>query len=236
MGQDLDQLERQANSAFGGHDAEEKYRSFQALRSLVPEFVHKDYDRANFKLICDDLGLANLMVRSRQDLTVIGVVDLEWSYVGPAQLFGTVPWWLLMDRPINPAWDPDSSEASEIAERYFKYSKIFQRVLQEEEAKMPGHEDKELSRLVSWSERSGAMWVHMLLLNGFNGTQTFPFAQLIQHLGVDEWERRRRQVCDDDASALASKKAVDFDQYIQDLEELEKSQALADGDTTETNG
>lgn len=205
----------------GKYDAIAKYRSFQVLRSLVPEFVHKDYDQSSFKLICDDLGLANLIVRSRQDLTVIGVVDLEWSYIGPAQLFGSVPWWLLMDRPSNPAWDCDNGEPREITDRYFRSSAIFQRVLEEEEAKMPGHEDKELSRLVAWSERSGAMWIHMLLSNGFNDPRTFPFAKLIQHLGVDEWERRRREVSDDDASAFGSKKVVQLDQYNRDLREMD---------------
>ena len=82
-------------------DAMAKYRSFKVLKSLIPDFVNKEYDRAKFKVVCDDLGLANLMVRSRQDLTVIGAVDLEWSYIGPAQLFGSAPWWLLMDRPTN---------------------------------------------------------------------------------------------------------------------------------------
>jgi len=42
-----------------------------------------------FKLLCDDFGLANMIVRSKDDLTIVGVVDLEWSYTGPAQLFGS---------------------------------------------------------------------------------------------------------------------------------------------------
>jgi hypothetical protein len=41
---------------------------------------------------------------SEDDLTIVGVVDLEWSYIGPAQLFGSAPWWLLQDRPINEEW------------------------------------------------------------------------------------------------------------------------------------
>jgi len=82
-----------------------KYRSFRALESIISKFVYGKYDRAGFKIICDDLGLANLMVRSRQDLTIIGVVDFEWLYIGPAQLFGSAPWRLLMDRPTNQAWD-----------------------------------------------------------------------------------------------------------------------------------
>lgn len=101
--QDWEQLARQPNSTYGQYDAMAKYRTFKVLKTLIPNFIHNEYDRTKFKVICDDLGLANLIVRSRQDLTVIGVVDLEWSYIGPAQLFGSAPWWLLMDRPTNQA-------------------------------------------------------------------------------------------------------------------------------------
>lgn len=184
--QDKEQLARQPNSTYGRYDAMAKYRSFKVLKSLIPNFVHKEYNRTKFKVICDDLGLANLMVRSRQDLTIIGVVDLEWAYDGPAQLFGSAPWWLLMDRPTNRAWDCDKGEPTEITARSFRYLDIFKRVLEEEEARMLGHGNKELSNLVRWSEHSGAMWLHMLLSAGFNDPYTFPFTKLIQHVGTDE--------------------------------------------------
>ncbi len=61
-----------------------------------------------------------------------------------------------------------------VADRYFRYLEIFKRVLEEEEAKMPGHEDKELSTLVKWSQDSGAMWLHMLLVGAFNAPKHFP--------------------------------------------------------------
>lgn len=125
-----------------------KYRSFKVLKSVIPNFVHNDYDRTKFKIICDDLGLVNLMVRSRQDLTAIGVVDLEWSYIGPAQLFGSAPWWLLMDRPTNRAWNCYKGEPTRIIARYFRYLDMFKRILEEEEARTPDYENKELSQLV----------------------------------------------------------------------------------------
>ena len=50
------------------------------------------YDKGPFKLICDDFGPANVIVRSKDDLTIIGVVDLEWVMQGQlsclAQLLG----------------------------------------------------------------------------------------------------------------------------------------------------
>lgn len=76
-----------------------KYRSFRVLRSLTSSFIHDEYDRTKSNILYEDLGLANLIVRSRQYLTIVGVIDLEWSYFGPAQLLGPALWWLLIDRP-----------------------------------------------------------------------------------------------------------------------------------------
>ena len=93
------------------------------MESLLPDLINK-YDSGGFRLICDDLGLANLIVRSKEDLTVVGVVDLEWSYIGPAQLFGSAPWWLLQDRPINEEWEWQDGKPPKLAERCFKYLDI----------------------------------------------------------------------------------------------------------------
>lgn len=123
--------------------------AFKVLKTLIRDLVHAKYDRGPFKLICDDLGLANLIVRDKADLTVVGVVDLEWSYVGPAQLIDSAPWWLLQDRPVNDAWDYEGDEPPKIAARYFKCLEIFIRILEEEEAKMPGHQERELSSSLS---------------------------------------------------------------------------------------
>lgn len=201
--------------------------AFKVLRSLIPDLVHAKYDRCKFKLICDDLGLANLIVRSREDLTVVGVVDLEWSYIGPAQLFGSAPWWLLQDRPVNSTWDYKGDEAPKIAARYFKCLDIFIRILEGEEAKMPGHEERELSRLVKWSQASGAMWLHMLLSSGFNDHRSFPFTQLRRHLGLTEWERREKEFDNaKELEAFASRKVSELDKYDEALEKMEENKAL----------
>ncbi|KAL4746740.1 hypothetical protein BDW72DRAFT_210171 [Aspergillus terricola var. indicus] len=225
--QDWEQLFRQPNSTVGAYDAKNKYMSFKTLKSLIPDLVHAKYDRCKFKLVCDDLGLANLIVRGRDDLTVIGVVDLEWSYAGPAQLFGSAPWWLLLDRPVNSAWDYTDDKPPKIAPRYFRYLEIFIRVLEEEEAKMPEHKEKELSSLVKWSQASGAMWLHMLLVSGFNDHRSFPFTQLRQHFGPTEWERREKEFEDaTELEAFAARKVSDLDKYDKDLEKLEDKIAL----------
>ena len=57
--------------------AKNKYLAFKVLKSLIPDLINPKYNHYKFKLICDDLGLANLIFRSREDLTVVGIVDLE---------------------------------------------------------------------------------------------------------------------------------------------------------------
>lgn len=229
--QDWQQLLQQPNSVFGYYDAQNKYAAFKALQALIPDLIDKNYDHHKFKLICDDLGLANLIVRSREDLTVVGVVDLEWSYIGPAQLFGSAPWWLLQDRPVNSAWDCTADgELPEIAERYFKYLDIFIRVLEEEETRIHGNEDKELSSLVKWSRECGAMWLHMLISSGFNDQHSFPFVQLKRHLGESRWAEyeRRCNINADDLDAFAARKVSQLEGYDEALEKMEEEKGAMD--------
>jgi hypothetical protein len=191
--------------------------------------VNAKYDSCNFKLICDDLGLANLIVRSEEDLTVVGVVDLEWSYIGPAQLFAS-PWWLLQDRPINSEWDCHlGDDPPKMGPRYFKYLEIFLRILEEEEAKMPGNEERELSSLMKWSQDSGAMWLHMILSNGFNDHLTFPFTLLRQHFGDDAWVKRTVNFSNsEEPETFAVQKLSELDKHDKAVDKLEADKALVD--------
>ncbi|KAE8380923.1 hypothetical protein BDV26DRAFT_279219 [Aspergillus bertholletiae] len=134
VNQDWEQLIHQPNSIEGEYDAKAKYIVFKVLKTLVPDLVNEKYDYGKFKLICDDLGLANLIIHGKEDLTIVGVIDLEWSYIGPAQ-------------PVNLTWDCKGGKLPEIAPRYFKYLDIFIHVLEEEETKFPGYEKRELSSL-----------------------------------------------------------------------------------------
>ncbi|OGM47788.1 hypothetical protein ABOM_003325 [Aspergillus bombycis] len=226
--QDWEQLRHQKNSIFGKYNAKTKYLAFKVLKTFIPDLIHAKYDRGKFKLICDDLGLANLIVRGKGDFTVVGVVDLEWSYIGPAQLFGSAPWWLLQDRPVNTAWEYQDGEPPRVASRYFKYLDIFVRVLEEEEAKLPDHKEKELSCLIKWSRESGAMWLHMLLSSGFNDHHSFPFVQLRQHLGT-EWAKREEELDDEEEhTAFALQKITELERYDEALAKLEENKVLMD--------
>jgi hypothetical protein len=202
---------------------------FKALKALIPSLVNVKYDCCRFKLICDDLGLANLIVRSKEDLTVVGVIDLEWSYIGPAQLFGSAPWWLLQDRPVNSAWDYTGDKPPEIAARYFKLLEIFIRILEEEETKMAGDTETELSDLVKRSQASGAMWLHMLLSSGFIDYVSFPFKQLCQHFGATEWATLEEEFDnEEELNAFAARKVSELDEYDKALEKREEEKGLVD--------
>ncbi|ESZ95861.1 phosphotransferase enzyme family protein [Sclerotinia borealis F-4128] len=232
VGQDWEQLIHQPNSTSGFYGAQSSYVAFQVLKAITPDLVNAQYDHCKFKLICDDLGLANLIVRSKEDLTIVGVVDLEWSYIGPAQLFGSAPWWLLQDRPINCDWDCNDDEPTgqpKVAARYFKCLEIFMRVLEEEEARMPGHEDRQLSTLIKWSQASGAMWLHMLLSPGFIDQQSFPFTQLRRHFGATEWAKREKEFENvEEVEAFAALKVRELDEYDEALERMKGKKALVD--------
>lgn len=200
------------------------------LGSLIPEMTNV-YDNGPFKLICDDLGLANMIVRSEDDLTIVGVVDFEWVYAGPAQLFASALWWLLIDRPVNDDWDFDGEEPPNVADRYFKHLKLYNRVLAEEESKMieRDKDTKKLSELVKWSEDSGAMWFHMLVSSGFFDTPSFPCMQLRNHKGAEWWDARLKEYEEtEEVETFVNDKVKDLEAYDEVKEKVDNYQALVD--------
>lgn len=103
------------------------------------------------------------------------------------------------------------------------------RILQEEEAKLPELQEKELSSLVKWSQDSGTMWLHMLIPSGFNDTRSFPFTQLRQHIEETEWARREKEFYNSsELEAFAERKVNEFDKYDEALEKLEQTRLLVD--------
>ncbi|KAK3368547.1 hypothetical protein B0H63DRAFT_534811 [Podospora didyma] len=199
-----EQLVHQPDSVTGPNGAKKSYVAFKTLQALVPEMINPKYDRGN-----------------KDDFTVVGI------------LFGSAPWWL-QDRPVNDQWDydfrDDNGTPPEVATRYFHYLEIYKRVLKEEEAKMPGYEEKELSNLVQWSQDSGAMWLHMLMSSGFNDTYSFPWTQLCPQLGEADWARREKEFEGDadELEAFAAKKVRGLDEYDTALEKRQVEKELMD--------
>jgi hypothetical protein len=117
------------------------------LKTLISSFVHPDYGHRCFKLVCDDLSLANVIARSKDELTIVGLIGLEWSYMGPAQLLGCAPWWLLGIRlnNVDTFYDKDYQET---AARFSKYLGILKRIPGEEAKLLSGSKGNELLKLV----------------------------------------------------------------------------------------
>lgn len=199
--QDWQQLLHQPNSAISEEDAREKYVYNKVPGAVLHRHVSKDHERGPRKLICDDLGLANMIVGNKTDLKIVAVIDLEWSYVGPAQLLGTAPWWLLLRSPN--LWRIDDTDAGGAKARFFRYLEIFERVLEEEEQKA-GHQDKQLSTLVKQSRINGTLWLHIILKEWCNDPKSLPFALLREETKV--WDELAAVIPEVDIQAFASLK------------------------------
>ncbi|KAJ5179726.1 hypothetical protein N7492_002936 [Penicillium capsulatum] len=135
--------------------------------------------------------------------------------------------------PVNSSWDCKGDELPKITGRYCKYLEIFIRVLEEEEAKMLAHKEKELSSLIKWSQIAGAIWPHILLSTGFNDYRSFPFTQLRQNLGATEWSRRASEFDNvKELEEFATRKLSELDQYDEAVEKTEDKALVDSGNMT----
>ncbi|TQB75773.1 hypothetical protein MPDQ_001737 [Monascus purpureus] len=208
--QDWQQLLLQPNSIAGPRSARSRYAALNILKSLIPELTNTPYDRGPFKLICDDFGMANVIVRSKDDLTITG---------------------LLLDRPVNDEWDFEEGEAPKATDRYFKCLEIFLRVLEEEETRMTESGRRELTELVKWSRDTGAMWLHMLLSSGFFDNLTFPCMQLRKHKGAKWWDERMTDQGDtEEVEKFVADKLKDLAAYDEIKDKVEHYKTLMDNE------
>lgn len=94
--QHLVHLHTQRNLATDPEDAQRRY----IARHLFQQLAAKNFinDNGPFKLFCDDLRPANILVNS-ETLQVTAVLDLEFTNAMPAQFAYDPPWWLLLVGP-----------------------------------------------------------------------------------------------------------------------------------------
>lgn len=160
-----------------------------------------------FKLICDDFGPANMIIKSAEDLTVVAVIDWEWSYAGPLQLFWSPPRWLLMQTPNT--W----SESDERLVDYNRYLDMYLQILEEEEKKYGDEvlaEDRP-SALMRQSRADGRMWFHHIMWEGFNGPGHVPFEQL--RAAVPDFDDLVAGVAKEEADVFVEAKMRDLAKY-----------------------
>lgn len=90
-------LTQQRTSVYDSEDCREKYACRHLMKSIALDFISQEDNHGPFKLFCDDLGPGNVLVDD--SLRVTGVIDWELCYAAPIQLRGSIPLWLLRQRP-----------------------------------------------------------------------------------------------------------------------------------------
>ncbi|KAJ6440186.1 phosphotransferase family protein [Purpureocillium lavendulum] len=96
----LQQLSYQRNQAVrSADDCRRKYIARQLFRKAAVEhrIACPDTDAGPFKLWCDDLRPANILVDASH--RIVGVIDWEFTYAAPAEFTYAPPWWLLLIMP-----------------------------------------------------------------------------------------------------------------------------------------
>lgn len=205
--QDLQHLNEQRNSVDNASDAKSKFVNWTVCRDLVDRFILPEHDSAPFKLICDDFGPMNIMVNNTTDLKIVAVVDWEWSYAGPYQLFCSPPRWLLLQRPN--IWSREDDRLIQ----YQRHLDMFLIALEEQEESTS--EANRVSTVMKKLQREGGMWFHHIMWEGFNGPDNVPFSQLRQF--VPDFEELAAKVCEADVQAFVEKKLKDLQEYSRRL-------------------
>jgi hypothetical protein len=106
-----------------------------------------------------------MIVNNASDLKIIAVIDWEWAYTAPYQMFSSAPRWLLIKPPIS--WDePNGLQC----QQYQSCLDLFLSELECEERKRTRprleHNDR-LSSLMRNSISNGQFWFHELIYDCF---------------------------------------------------------------------
>ncbi|KAJ5860747.1 uncharacterized protein N7529_008057 [Penicillium soppii] len=91
------QLEQQRNSVYDAADCRMKYATRHLMKALALKFINRPDNHGPFKLFCDEFGPGNVLLDDQ--FRVTGVIDWEFCYAAPAQFAGSIPSWLLLQRP-----------------------------------------------------------------------------------------------------------------------------------------
>ena len=72
------------------------------------------------------------------------------------------------------------------------------------------------------------MWLHMLLSCGFNDTNSFPFTQLRQHVGIEKWRKMTNAVETGEVETFVAQKIMHLEEYDAQLAKIEADKACVD--------
>jgi len=94
----LDHFSTQRNNAIRSvQDCQQKYVARHLFLKAMESHFHSADDAGPFKLFCDDLRPANVLVDA--SCKIVAVIDWEFCYAAPAEFTHSPPWWLLIETP-----------------------------------------------------------------------------------------------------------------------------------------
>lgn len=150
-------LEQQRNSIYDSMDCREKYACRHLMKAIALNFIDRATNYGPFQLFCDDLCPGNVLVDDT--LQVTGVIDWEFSYAAPSQFAGSIPWWLLLQKPHTMIYRDDLAT---FLEAYHSKAELFLDIMeQKEEARnIPAGADR-LSTRMRQSLQDKSAWFMM---------------------------------------------------------------------------
>ncbi|OBT92290.2 hypothetical protein VE01_09540 [Pseudogymnoascus verrucosus] len=221
----LRHLTHQRNDAIdSSSDCRRKYiaRYLFWKLSLEGRLSHPDHNSGPFKLWCDDLRPANMLVNS--NLELVAVIDWEFTYSAPVEFSHAPPWWLLIEQPEF--WPRGIDEW---ITAYEPRLQTFLAVLREREDALIQEdrlgEEQRLSLPMRESWDSGDFWVVYAARKGFTFNAVFwkyldsRFFGPVAGLDGDEWERR--------AGLLDEEEIMEIDSFVEQKVEELKTRVLA---------
>ncbi|KAF2756790.1 hypothetical protein EJ05DRAFT_539672 [Pseudovirgaria hyperparasitica] len=241
--QDMEHLCEQPSSVDNDDDARAKFRFRHHFNAIIPRFVADEYNQTGFRLMCDDFRYGNMIVNNAKDLKIIAVIDWEWTYAAPYQMFCSAPRWFLIKPPMF--WTaPNGSEY----ERYNACLEIFLEELEQEESDRykvtPQLEPlNRLSGLMRKSMTDGRFWFHELIYDCFTVAENtawkairdiYPNTDELAPISEPELEKFVKKKMEDLAAYKAEwdeMKAI-IDRNQAEMNETMQQMALEDSETS----
>ncbi|KFZ24893.1 hypothetical protein V502_00626 [Pseudogymnoascus sp. VKM F-4520 (FW-2644)] len=221
----LRHLTHQRNDAIdSASDCRRKYIARYLFRklSLKGRLSHPQHNSGPFKLWCDDLRPANMLINS--NLELVAVIDWEFTYSAPVEFSHAPPWWLLIEQPEF--W-PDGID--EWVTAYEPRLQTFLAVLREREDAFiqEGRLEDQQRLSVPMQERweSGDFWVVYAARKSFAFDAIFwkyldaRFFGPMAGLDGDGWERR--------AGLLDEEEIMEIDSFVDRKVDELKNRVLA---------
>lgn len=137
------------------------------------------------------ISSSDILVNNAQDLQIVAVLDWEWAYAAPYQIFYSPPRWLLIKKPIT--WDTGDRPLASFLSKYQDHFQKFVQILEEEEDKRARDagvnpwEVEKMSALMRQSMEDGKFWFHELVYSCFESPSNIAWTAIRELLPyVDE--------------------------------------------------